>query len=112
MNKLSLKMKLGVGFGILLVIMVTMGVVSYRSVQKLGELSEQADQRANARFLATRIGSIINDQKAEYREFLLSDTEAEMSRYAENNSALTETFSKLEPLMTSDEDRRQLAELR
>jgi methyl-accepting chemotaxis protein len=112
MNKVSLKMKLGVGFGALLAILITMGGISYRSTQKLGELSEQADQRANAMFLATKIGSIMNDQKAEYREFLLSDTEAEMSRYAENNSALTQTFSKLEPLMTSDEDRRQLAELR
>jgi methyl-accepting chemotaxis protein len=112
MNKLSLKMKLGLGFGALLAIMLTMGVVSYRSVQKLGELSEVADKKANARFLSTKVNSIMNDQKAEYREFLLSDTEAEMSRYAENNSALAEVFSKLEPLMASDENRRQLAELR
>ena len=112
MNKLSLKTKLGVGFGTLLVIMLTMGVVSYRSVQKLGELSEVADKKANARFFSTSILSIINDQQAEVRGFLLTGDEAEMNRYAQNNSKLAEALSNVEPLLTTEEGKRRFAEVR
>jgi CHASE3 domain sensor protein len=72
MNKLSLNMKLSVGFGVLLVVLTITSAVSYVSMQKLDELSASASNRADARFLAKSVNSIINDQKAEYRAFLLS----------------------------------------
>jgi len=105
-------MKLGVGFGALLVILTITSVTSYVSTQKLDELSAFASKKADARFLAKSINSIINDQKAEVRAFLLSGNEGEMTRYAENNRALAEVFSKLEPLLTTEENKRLFAELR
>src|SRR5208337_2266082 len=80
--------------------------------QKLDGLSAFLSQKADARFLAKSINSIINDQKAEYRAFLLSGNQGEMTRYAENNRALAEVFSKLEPLLTTEENKRLFAELR
>jgi len=112
MSKLSLKMKLGVGFGALLVILTAMGVVAYHSIQKLTELSERADKKADARFVATSILAITNDQKAAYRAYLLASKESEMERYAADNSKLTENFSKMETLLTTEEGRRLFGKLR
>ena len=111
MNKLSLKMKLGVGFGVLLVILTIMGLVSYLTMHKLNELSEVADKTASARFLARTMQSTINDQKAEYRGFLLTSDENEMRRYAANDENLKEYFSQLEALLTTEEGRRLFTQL-
>jgi CHASE3 domain sensor protein len=111
-SRMSLKAKLAAGFGALLVILVTMGVISYTSVQKLSELSAFGDKKANARFFATSIDSLINNQKSEYRVFLLANQETEMTRYAENNRKLAEQFDKLEATLTSDKGKELVAHLR
>jgi len=112
MNKLSLKMKLGLGFGALLVILVAMGVTSYTSVQKLSELSAFSDKKANGRFFSVSIDSLINNQKAEYRAFLLTNQEAEMTRYADNSGVLAEDLNKLEATLSTDKGRELVSHLR
>jgi len=112
MNKLSLKMKLGLGFGALLVILVAMGVTSYTSVQKLSELSAFSDKKANGRFFSVSIDSLINNQKAEYRAFLLTNQEAEMTRYADNSRVLAEDLNKLEATLSTDKGRELVSHLR
>ena len=112
MNKLSLKMKLAVGFGILLAILLSMGVVSYTSVQKLRELSDLSDHRGQGRFLAASINSIINNQKAEVRGFLLTSNEAEMTRYAENTRTLASLFDQLDTILNTEKGRALGAHLR
>src|SRR5208337_3471991 len=52
MRKLSLRMKLGVGFGAVLLTLTITGLVSYVSMQKLDGLSAFLSQKADARFLA------------------------------------------------------------
>jgi methyl-accepting chemotaxis protein len=112
MNKLSLKMRVRVGFGVLLAILLVIGASSYVSIEKLRGLSEQAEEKSDARFLAMAIGAIINDQQAEYRAFLLTSNEAEMTRYAANDQALAEDFDKLGLLLTTEEGRRLAARVR
>jgi methyl-accepting chemotaxis protein len=112
MKRLSLKMKLGVGFGALLVILVATSVTSYISVRRLSELSAAEDKIAQGRFYATSIDSLINNQKAEYRAFMLMNREEEMTRYAENTRRLTEDFDKLEATLTTDKGRKLVAHLR
>ena len=53
-RRMSLKTKLAAGFGTLLVIVVTMGVISYTSMQKSSELSAFADKKAQGRLPAER----------------------------------------------------------
>ena len=112
MNKLSLKMKLGVGFGALLVILVAMGLVSYVEVQKLAELSSAANQKAVEVGLVRNIESIINDQKAEIRGLLLSGNEQEFAQYETSQPILEENLSNLEPLVTSDKGKQLFGQLR
>lgn len=112
MSKLSLKMKLGVGFGTLLVIIAAVGIISYTSVQKLAEFAAQVDYRAQQRFYAVSIESMINNQKAEYRNYLLTDKQDEMTRYAENGQKLEETFDKLEATLTTQEGKEAIGHYR
>ena len=111
-SRLSLKAKLAGGFGALLVILITMGIISFTSVQKLSDLSAFGDEKANGRFLSVSIESGINNQKAEYRAFLLTDEEGEMSRYAENSRALADNFDKLEATLSTEKGKAMVAHLR
>ena len=111
-TRMSLKAKLAAGFGTLLVILVGMGVISYTSTQKLSDLSAFADKKATGRFLGESIDSLINNQKAEYRLFLLTNRETEMTGYVENNRILAEDFDKLEATLTSEKGKELFAHLR
>jgi methyl-accepting chemotaxis protein len=112
MNHLSLKMKLGMGFGALLVVMLTLGVVSYTSVQKVNTLSAFVDQKGRATFYATSALSCINDQKAEYRAFLLTSQQAEMDRYEADGRKLEEDLNRLQATLSTDTGREAVAHLR
>ena len=112
MNKLSLKLKLAVGFGSLLLILLTMGLLSYWSVGKVSELSALVDQKSQANFYAASIFSRINDQKAEYRAFLLTNQRAEMDRYAANSRQLRDDLDKLQANLSTDKGRDALTHLR
>jgi len=113
MRKLSLGMKLGVGFGTLLLILVVVGVVSYASLQKVVELSGTAGDKDRAVIILRTIEARINDQKAEVRGFLLDDSrQEELERYANNSRILAENFSQLESLILTDKGKQMLAQVR
>ncbi len=112
MNKLSLKMKLAVGFGVLLLVLVIEGAVSYTSMRKLGELSALADQKATQTFLSLSIQAAINEQKSEYREFLLTGDEKQMSDYAEQSRGIAENFDTLEATLATEKGRQLVSHLR
>jgi methyl-accepting chemotaxis protein len=111
-NDLSLKLKLGLGFGALLLVVLAMGVITFSSLHNLTELSAYADKKATGQLLAASIDSLINNQKAEYRAFLLTNQQEEMDRYAKNNLILAEDFDKLEATLTTDKGRETVAHFR
>ena len=113
MRRLSLKMKLAVGFGSLLLVMVVIGGLSYYSLRRVVELSTKAAQKASAAFILRNIESRINDQKAEVRGFLLDNScQEELERYANNGRILADDFSKLESLILTEKGKQMLAQLR
>jgi CHASE3 domain sensor protein len=110
MNKLKLKTKLAAGFGILQLILAITSAASYFSIVKLSRLSAIADQNADETYLVRSIDSIINDQKGEYRGFLLASKEDEMAQFAENNRLLAADFTKLEAMLSTEEGKRLFAQ--
>jgi methyl-accepting chemotaxis protein len=111
MSNVSLRTKLTLGFGALLAILVTMSTVDYLSIRRLGQLSITAETRADEAYLTRTIEALVNSRKVDIRSFLLTGNEEHMARYAEHNRGLTEEFAKLQPLMTTEEGKRLLAEL-
>jgi len=106
-------MKLAVGFGSLLLVLVVVGGLSYYSLRRVVELSTEAAQKASAAIILRNIESRINDQKAEVRGFLLdSSRQEELERYANNGRILADDLSKLEPLILTEKGKQMLAQLR
>ena len=113
MRKLSLRMKFTVGFGVVLLILVVVGALSYSSFDDMAALSAEAAQKAHAVMIMQDIESRINDQKAEVRGFLLDGTRREeMERYVENDRRLADDFSKLEPFILTEKGKQLLAQTR
>jgi CHASE3 domain sensor protein len=71
MNRLSLKMKLGVGFGVLLVLLTLMGYLSYSSAKNSIVLSSQVEDAMAMKDAAVDSGQAMWKGLASCRGFLL-----------------------------------------
>ena len=112
MKTMSIKAKLSAGFGVILVILAVMGLVSYVSLQKLSGISTVEAEKAQARFLATSVHVSINDQKVAIRSYLLSSDESQLTKIETSKSAIAEDFTKLDEIVADSESKRLSAELR
>jgi len=101
-NSLSLKAKLGAGFGILLVVLGAMAVLSYVSLRKLADLSQLSDREANAMFRVTSIEAEVNNEKAQIRNYILTGNEAQIAEAETNNGKISANFAKLTELLSSE----------
>src|SRR6266568_2399045 len=95
MNKLSLKMKLGVGFGGLLLIVALMGYLSYSSTRQLGLLADGVDDDVKMADLAVHLDLSTWKQIAAVREFLLSGDEDRLRSYQEGQKEFVDTLGEL-----------------
>ncbi len=111
MNKLSLKMKLGVGFGTLLVILAAMGIVAYRAVNKLSDLSDQVEDSSHKVVLAKAISLAVMKESSGIRGFILLNQEAPLERYEEGKRDYKESIAVLSGIVRSEEGKRTLAEV-
>ncbi len=113
MRNLSLRMKLAVGFGVPLLILVVVGAVSYASFQKAGELSADAVNKVRSQVLMVRIEDRISEQRNEVRGFLIDGSrKEEIERYAENNRLLADAFTELDGFVQTEKGKQMLAGIR
>ena len=111
MNKLSLKMKLGVGFGTLLVILVAMGVIAYRSVDRLATLSEGLEDKSRKVVLAKDINLAVMKESSGTRGFLLLNKENTLERYEQGKREYKESRDELKRIVVSEAGKKALAEV-
>jgi methyl-accepting chemotaxis protein len=109
MNKLNLKMKLGLGFGVLLVLMMVLGICGYRSAVTADKLSEEVDKVANKKELALMVLASLEMQSNGARGFLLTGKEDMLGRDEEGKAKFKESFDELERLATLPEVKKLLA---
>jgi methyl-accepting chemotaxis protein len=108
----SLRAKLTLSFGALLLVMLTMSAISYVSLRTTARFSAAAETKAQEAYLARSIEALINARNADIGSFLLSGDEERMVKYQKHNRALAEEFSQLESLLTTDLGKRLFAQLR
>ena len=111
MQRLSLKMKLALGFGGLWLIMVAMGIVDYNSVSKLANTSQQVDDMMSRKEISAQIEGTIEKQSAAVRGFLLTGDGALLKRAAEGKQEFADTMGTLAKLSTNDQDKKLQAEI-
>ena len=106
MNKLSLKMKLGVGFGALLVIVALMGYLSYSSAKQSNLLSDQVAKDTAMTDLAGDIDLATWKGLASGRGFLLTADEERLRDYQDSKKQLADTMDKLGKMQMADEEKK------
>jgi methyl-accepting chemotaxis protein len=112
LNKLTLKLKLAVGFGALQLTLVAMGVLGFFSIRNLADLSSRADRMADEGYRVRSIEAVLNERKADIRSFLISGDEQEMQKYEQCNRTLTEDFDQLASLLANEQDKALFQRLR
>jgi methyl-accepting chemotaxis protein len=112
MGKASLKLKLTLGFGSVLLILVTDSVVDYFSIQEISRFSTAADAKADEAYLTHTVEARVNSRRIEIRSFLLTGNEEYMNKYQEQDRALSNDLASLEPLLTTETSKSLFARLK
>ncbi len=112
MNSLSLKMKLGAGFGSLLVILIALGFVALGSVAQLAEIAKTVDSIATKKDLSSRIDAAIEKQAAAVRDFLPTGQEDALKQDASAKQDFNVDMDQLAKLLVNPEGKRLHAEIR
>ncbi len=106
-------MKLAVGFGAPMLLLVLLAVASYLSLLRLSTLSADVADKTRSETVMHDIESRINDQKAESRGFLLDHRRTEeLDRYARNTKRLDADFATLSSFVRTAKGKQILAQLR
>ncbi len=106
MNKLSLKMKLGVGLGSPLAILMAMGIVSYKSVGQLEELSHRVEEVTSNRDMSSKIETAVEKQTTGVRGFLLAGKEDRLKPDEEGKQEFTDSMYKLAQSLDTEEGKK------
>jgi len=112
MNKLSLRMKLGLGSGNLLLFLAAMGHLAYNSVGQLAEIGARADQVMVKTNLASQIDAAMEKQTSGIRGFLLVGKEDLLKHDNEGKQQFAESMDQLSKLLVLEESRKLQADIR
>jgi methyl-accepting chemotaxis protein len=105
-NKLSLKMKLGIGFGALLLIIAAMGLVSYFSVDKLVKMGEEVNKQAVKKSYIDAAEMGMEKQLAGTRGFLINANEDLLAHRDEGTRDFQENMDKFGALIQTEAGRK------
>ncbi len=112
MNKLSLKIKLGVGFGSLLLILMAMGFMAYNSVGQLADISNRVDDIMTKKDMSSQIESALEKQTTGVRGFLLAGKEDLLKHDEEGKQDFASNMDALGKMLVTEEGRKLHAEIR
>ncbi len=111
MNKLSLKMKLGVGFGALLAILLVTGLMAYNAVNRLSSIADQVDGIMAKKDMISQVEAGIEKQSTAVRGFLLGGKEDLLKHDEEGKQEYSENMDKLDKLLKKEDARKLRAEI-
>jgi methyl-accepting chemotaxis protein len=111
MKNLSLKMKLGVGFGVLLLILSVTGVYSYHAVNSLDGQADQVAERTKKTALGGTVELAVMKESSGVRGYMLTKNEDVLKRYEEGKREYKESAEALALVVKSEEGKKLLAEV-
>jgi methyl-accepting chemotaxis protein len=112
MKKLSLKAKLGLGFGSLLLIIVALGVVGYNAVGTLAAISKRTDEIMAKKDMASQIEAAAEKQTTGIRGFLIMGKEDLLKHDEEGKLQFADEMDHLGRLLVTEEGKKLHAEIR
>jgi methyl-accepting chemotaxis protein len=111
LGKLSVKGKLMLGFGVLLVILAVLSIGAYRTLLSLNQAADAVEMRNQQEKLAASIPAAVMKQSSGTRGFLLSGQETALARDEEGKREFQESMDKLASMIGTDEGKSLLSEM-
>src|ERR1700730_17856318 len=111
MNKMSLKMKLGMGFGVLLVVTLVVAGTSFRAIAKIDAVTDVAVGHLEGKSLSNSIDSDVNAQSSAVRGFLLTGEETSISALEKQRKQFAEHMDAVAKLVATEESKKMLARI-
>ncbi len=108
MNGISLKMKLGIGFGGLIAIILVLGYFSYSSTAKLDKLEDDAADDVKMTDLAVQLDLSTWKQIAALRGFMVSGDEQSMSEYLAGQKEFADTLDHLGKMQLEPDEQKMV----
>jgi methyl-accepting chemotaxis protein len=106
MSKLSLRMKLGVGLGSPLAILVAIGIVAYNSIGQLGDLSERVEDVTARQDMSSKLETAVEKQTSGVRGFLLTGDNDRLKYDEEGKQEFTDNLDKLGKKLDTEEGKK------
>jgi methyl-accepting chemotaxis protein len=103
MSQLSLKMKLVLGFGILLVLLTGTGSFNYFATTHLVGKVEKANDDQKKKQFSTDVELSVRKQLADVNDYVFTDDEAALGRYQEDKQNLKGQLNDLSRFLTGDD---------
>jgi len=111
MSKLSLKMKLAVGFGTLLIILVVIATVAYTAVGSLAEAAKEVGRKASEKEMLVKIELAVAKGRSGSASYLLLDRNEALEVDEEGKRDYKDSIEELTPLVHSEEGKRLFSEV-
>src|SRR4051812_41345991 len=111
MNKLGLKTKLRIGFGAMLVIMITLGIVGYQATQTHEALFRGVRESDDKNLLIVSAQTALEKQRSSVRGFLLTGREEMLKEDDSGKKEYSESTEKLNRLLRFEEGKRLMAQM-
>ncbi|MGA8153952.1 MAG: methyl-accepting chemotaxis protein [Terriglobales bacterium] len=111
MSKMSLKMKLGMGFGVLLLITLAVAATSYRSIVRIDVVTDQAVDHLEKKSLANAIDSDINLQSAAVRGYLLTGEYDSLNLLNQQRKEFADHMDAVAKMLVTDEGKKAHARI-
>jgi methyl-accepting chemotaxis protein len=112
MSKMSLKMKLSIGFGALLFILTVVAFIGYRATATGAEISREVEKQVEKKELALLADKGIEMQLAGLRGFLLTGKDERLKNFEDGKDLFTGNIDKLGGLLQTEEGKRAFAQVR
>lgn len=112
MRNLSLKMKLGVGFGILLMIIVAIGSIAYDATYRLSDATDRIIASAQKQDVSNAMVASLEMQTTGIRGFLLAGKEDLLKHDQDGQAEFKTAIEKLEPMLVTERGKKLLGDVR
>ncbi len=112
MHNLSLKVKLGLGFGGLLVVLLAMALIAYRSIDQIADISSKVESALVKKDMASQIEAGLEKQSTGVRGYLLSGREDTLVHDEEGKQEFEENMQSIQKLLYMEEGKRLHAGIR
>ena len=112
MNKLSLKLKLGIAFGILLAIIIVAAGAGFYTTYLFSDSADQLVFNATKQNLSMEMVAGLQAEMSDLRGFILNGKEEMLSHDRENQADFKKNSDKMEQMLVTEKGKRLFAEIR